>query len=439
MAPNLPNRYQPQVRLGRDGDIEEWLATDTALDRPVLIRILGAGATEQRKATFLEGARAGASVVHNHLAEVYDVGNHNASPHAVLEWTGGVSIADRLRAGGGIPADEFLPNAAGLAEGLATLHARGVIHGAIDAGAIYFSSAHPAKLGGFGRAPTGTDQRTDTAALAATLRAAVTGTADPGIQPSQVVQGVPTDVDDALDAAVEGRLDAAALASVLHGIPTIGTNSQETGWSWGWVAPAAVLVAAAVLVSIIGLTIESDPDSPFLFPATPSPTQAPPATTTSAAPVTTTLPPQVAGVAVQTLAFSVSVYDPPPGDGSEHDADLIYLTDGDPATSWRTERYFSPLPNLKAGVGIAFVLDESPSGMAFTASNGTRFRIRWASAVPDDPGGWEELTSGSALGVQVEVQLPARDAGVWLLWIVDVPEQEDGVFFAEIGNVTFTG
>ena len=117
MAPNLPDRYEPQVRLGRDGDVEEWLATDTALDRPVLIRVLGAEADERRQTDFLALCRGAASVVHNHLAEVYDVGNRGAAPHAVLEWTGGVSIADRLRAGEGIPAGEFLANAAGLAEG----------------------------------------------------------------------------------------------------------------------------------------------------------------------------------------------------------------------------------------------------------------------------------------------------------------------------------
>ena len=47
LAPKLPDRYQTQVRLGRDGDIEEWLATDTALDRPVLIRALDPTATRK--------------------------------------------------------------------------------------------------------------------------------------------------------------------------------------------------------------------------------------------------------------------------------------------------------------------------------------------------------------------------------------------------------
>ena len=41
MPPPLPDRYRLEVRVGRDDDIEEWLATDTQLDRPVLVRILG--------------------------------------------------------------------------------------------------------------------------------------------------------------------------------------------------------------------------------------------------------------------------------------------------------------------------------------------------------------------------------------------------------------
>ena len=37
MPPRLPERYRLNIRLGSDGDIEEWLAQDESLDRPVLI------------------------------------------------------------------------------------------------------------------------------------------------------------------------------------------------------------------------------------------------------------------------------------------------------------------------------------------------------------------------------------------------------------------
>ena len=140
MPPRLPERYQTQVRLGRDGDVDEWLATDTSLDRPVLVRVLDPNASPQRRAEFVRSVRAAASVSHIHLAQVYEV-NPDHTAFAILEWNGGVSIEDRVRAGDTIPVHEFLPNAAGLAEGLATMHDAGLKHGAIDSGAIQFSAA----------------------------------------------------------------------------------------------------------------------------------------------------------------------------------------------------------------------------------------------------------------------------------------------------------
>ena len=438
MAPKLPERYQPQVRLGRDGDVEEWLATDTALDRPVLVRVLGAEADPGRKAHFLAAARGAAGVVHSHLAQVYAVGNHDATPHAVLEWTGGVTIEDRLRAGDGIPAEEFLANAAGLAAGLAALHAAGITHGAIDTAAIQFSASHPAKLGGFGRVPIARDAAVDTASLASTLRAAVTGTHAASVQPSQVVDGVPPDVDAALDDAEAGRLDASGLAATLHAIPTAQVRSRPGGWSWGWVFPAGALVAAALFLSILGLSIDSDPDSPFLFPARPTPSRDLPATTTTVATPTSTVataPPP--GPSTGELASTPSVYDPF-GDGSERDGDLPNLVDGDPGTTWRTERYFSPLVLLgKPGIGVAFTVAGDPRSLEFTASPGSRFVIRWAPSVPATDTAWEEVASGTALGAPIELQLPARTGGVWLLWLVDLPAQEEDAYFTEIGEVVF--
>ena len=142
MAPLLPDRYQTQVRLGRDGDIDEWLATDTSLDRPVLVRVLDADASASRIAEFISMTRGAARVEHVHLAGIYEVAESpSGGAYAAIEWNGGISIADRLAAGETLPVSEFLPNAAGLAEGLAALHEAGVMHSAIDPGAIVFSAA----------------------------------------------------------------------------------------------------------------------------------------------------------------------------------------------------------------------------------------------------------------------------------------------------------
>jgi serine/threonine protein kinase len=421
------------VRLGRDGDIEEWLATDTALDRPVLIRALDPTADENRRLTFAADVRAAAAVSHIHLARVYEV-NANSGVFAVLEWNGGVSIADRLRAGDTLPVNEFLPNAAGLADGLSALHDSGVVHGAIDPAAIHFSAAHPAKLTAFGRPHPPIEQGADTAALAMSLRQALTGSPSRDLRASQVVEGLPRSVDDALDGAEDGHLSAGQLAVALRSAPYRPETSSDSGWSWGWVVPAVVLVIAAAVIAGLGLTIDVDPDSPFLFPATP---QSPRPTTTTAPVVdggtTAPIAPPPDGV----VDASATSFDPLGDNGTEREGDIPLINDGSTATAWRTERYFSPLPSLKPGVGVVFDPVSDVRIMSIIGSPGTQYEIGWSETPPVDIGEWETISSGTLVGGSATLQLPGRSGGVWLLWLTSLPEQVAGEFYSEIAEVTF--
>jgi serine/threonine protein kinase len=183
MPPRIPGRYRMNVRLGADGDIEEWLATDEQLERPVLIRFPGPDADPERVAQFLIPIRAAAATSHPHVQRVYAAGEVDHSAFAVAEWDGAVTVADRLKAGETLPIPEYLSNASGVAAGLAAFHANGGIHGAIDASAIHFSAAHPARLASFGRIPVTTTKAGDTAALAVVLRESVTGTNNRSVPP----------------------------------------------------------------------------------------------------------------------------------------------------------------------------------------------------------------------------------------------------------------
>ena len=113
--------------------------------------------------------------------------------------------------------ESFSPTPQGWLRASPALHAAGTTHGRLDAGAIQFSAAHPAKLTAFGRTDGPFD---DTAALAASLRLGVTGNLDPTLPPSQVVAGLSASVDAVLDDAQTGRIDAAQLATALRSIPS---------------------------------------------------------------------------------------------------------------------------------------------------------------------------------------------------------------------------
>jgi hypothetical protein len=445
VPPPLPPRYRLEIRLGRDEDIEEWLATDISLDRPVLIRVLGPETSPKRQERFLADHRAAARVAHTHVASVYTAGPVEGGAYAVTEWSGGVTLEDRMRADERPDIAEFLSNAAGLADGLAALHDDHVVHGSIDPSSISYARAHPAKLASFGRRATTWTPLADVQSLGATLETVLTGQPAGVLPPSQMIDGVPAELDRVLRAAQGGQLSAHQLADHLRSVPYSAPPEPARTWSWKWLAPVAVLAVLAIGIALLGNLLDAGPDSPVLFPASPAPstTQAVSDSTTTTQPTTTsteappadnssdpTAPPE--GVEV-VAAFA---YDPL-GDGSERDADVVNLTDGDPDTTWRTERYFDPLPLLKSGVGVAFEVRGSAGEIEIDGmSEGTLFAIRWAETLPTQLDGWQQVASGTAISPVQQIQLPSRSGGFWLIWLTNLPPQDEG-YFSTMRDVRF--
>jgi hypothetical protein len=428
VPPPLPDRYRLQIRLGRDEDVEEWLATDSVLDRPVLVRFLGPDSSPERRSQFLTGVRGAASVTHSHLCAVYAAAPLEQGAYMVGEWPGGVSFAHRLESGDTVPPEEFLANASGLASALAALHAAGMLHGAIDPSTIFYTRAHPAKLGAFGRTPRYGDWAAEVAALADTLEESLTGR-PPGLAPpSQLTDGLSSSVDRTLAGARAGALDAPGLATALRAAPTPRrVDRPPSGWSWRWLAPAAILLTVAVGVVSLGLILRAPPGSDFLFPANPVPPS-----TASAPVITTTGPSPQPGSVTVVSAFAYDPY----GDGSEHDDRTGLAHDGRPETFWRTERYLDPLPQMKEGVGVGFQVEGDPLEIEFIASPGTGYVLWWATERRPDLEGWEHIAAGTTGASPARLQLPSRTGGVWLLWFTDLPEREGG-YFTDLSEVTF--
>lgn len=436
MPPPLPERFRLEVRLGRDEDVEEWLATDTELDRPVLVRVLGADASSNRHERFLRLVRQAARVSHNHVAAVYSADIADDSAFAVTEWVGGVTLANRIAAGETPPIAEFLSNAAGLADGLAALHEEGVVHGGIDPEAIFYASAHPAKLGAFGRRGAQWSTSADVQGLGGALESALTGRPAGVVPPSQVIDSLPDAVDDSLRLAQHGHVSAAELADMIRSIPYTAPPVQTRTWSWRWLIPTGVLAVVAAVFVWLGSVLDAGPSSPILFPATPSPSTTlfvPSSTTTTIGSVPDEL---VEGDPTPIAVSAVVPYDPL-GDGVEQPGSIANLVDSDLASTWRTERYFDPLPLLKDGVGVTFTLDGEPGSLELVGmSTGTAYTILWAQRIPGTIAEWEPIASGRSTPGNTFIQLPPRTDGVWLVWMTDVPQQADG-YFAELAEVRF--
>ncbi len=394
VPPPLPPRYRLEVRLGRDQDIEEWLATDLNLDRPVLIRILGPDAAEKRRHEFLTTVRAAAAVIHPHLEPIYAAEEVSGGAYAVSEWSGGLTLESRLAGGNTLDPLEFAANAAGLAGALAALHETGLVHGAIDSGSILYTVARPARLGGFGRprryltTPVG-----DVTDLATVLE--------------QLPHGITRQ-----GALLLRKWSMDSPGRSTRPSPTPGwedSTPRVSPWLWrrsrGPTPPEpedprsrkrAPLLAAALIVIAIGLialgrVLAGD----VTVPVIPGPSASAPTSSTTASTTTTTQP----GSPVPVLIAAASTYDPY-GEGGENDGSVGLVIDGDPSTTWRTERYRDPdrTPQARGRADHCGRRDPAGDRVARASAPVWYFRIFWSESRPPEPSQWEQVASGGFAG-----------------------------------------
>ncbi len=429
MPPAVSDRYRLEMRLGRDADVEEWLATDTSLERPVLVRSLGPESSPERRREFVTAVGHAARTSHPHLIRVFAVEEVEGGAYAVCEWNGGATVADRVAASQTMDLAEFLPNAAGLAGALAALHEAGGVHGDLDLSALSYSVAHPAKLGAWGRQQR-TDAAGDVQALAAALETALSGAAPGGPPPSESIDGVPRTIDRVLRMAQSGGLDAEELEKALLASPTLRSARPEApATSRRLLIAALVLVVLAVGLVALGLVLTGGGP---IIPVSPITTIAADSTTTGAT-APSTVPPSGSVAIIGATSFD------PFGEGGENDADVVNVTDGDTSTRWRSERYRDPLSLQKPGVGLRFEVDGTPSALELVdMSPGTELEVRWAADTSDDLDDWDRVLGATALPGSVSLSLPPRTGGHWLLWMTDLPLQADGSYYVELAEVRFT-
>ena len=427
MPAAIPDRYNLEMRLGRDGDIEEWLATDTSLDRSVLIRSLGPETDGARRTEFVERVSSAAKASHPHLARVFAVAAVEGGAYSVSEWTGGSSVEDRVEAGQPIELPDFLPNASGLAGALAELHDRVVTHGNIDPSAISYSVSHAAKLGAFGR-PSKDDARGDVAALSSALETALTGQTPGGPPPSESIDGVPRSIDRILREAQDGKLSARDFEKALLAAPTprVPTPEPRAG-SRRLLISAGILVVLAVGLVAIG-RVFSGGTEPIIPPA---PTSTPVASETTVPITSTTLAAGAVGIE------NATSFDPF-GGGGENDDALPNLIDDDLSTSWSTESYDQPLPEVKPGVGVAFTVAGMPSRVEMLGLTiETRFEMYWSETFFAQLDEWSRVAGGISSPGATFMDLPPRDGGFWLVWLTELPQRTTGGYQSSISEVRF--
>jgi serine/threonine protein kinase len=146
-------RYVVERRLGRGGMGTVYAAIDTLLGRLVALKVLDSDDTEEDikyRARLLREARLAARLEHERVARVYDVGEHEGNAFVAMEYIRGVTLREWM----GAPRlpSEIVTVLTQIAEGLAVLHASGVVHRDLKPENVMLASPGGLKLVDFGLA-----------------------------------------------------------------------------------------------------------------------------------------------------------------------------------------------------------------------------------------------------------------------------------------------
>jgi serine/threonine protein kinase len=474
----LAERYELSQQVASGGMTSVWRGHDRVLGRDVVVKVLHPelAADPSFRARFHEEAVNAARLTHPNIVALYDTGEQGDIAYIVMELVNGPTLREALGRHGPLPPSRAARLSMEVSAALDYAHQAGVCHGSLKPGNILLADDGTVKVADFSIARAASDDdpgrtgevlgvdgylapevvkgddadgRADVYGLGACLYEMLTGR-PPGADPSTTVPpralraGVPRGLDAIVRQAMATDPDdrfqtvqamAAALSRSAAGVdrppaaeflpvppapsgpdvtPSRGFLRHE-GRLLGWVL--ALVAVAAVLVTV-GLTVAKN-DLSNLFDGDETPRR------TTGTQSTTASPTPIRGV-------TGAAYDPL-GDGGEHDEDAENALDGDPGTSWDTDRYNSAsLGGLKAGVGYVLTL-ETPKearqlSLALTAA-GADFTLYATDedTVPDqvEDGGWREIVTRQDAADRLTVKLPGDPHRHYLVWFTSLPQDGD--------------
>ncbi len=129
MKRKMIEHYEIQRRLGAGGAGIVYLANDTLLQRPVVLKILRTGllSAEQMRSTVLREARLASAIEHPNVCAIYEVGESADEGFIVMQYVPGQSL-DTLIARGPASLQLVLSVGIQIADGLQAAHALGIFH-----------------------------------------------------------------------------------------------------------------------------------------------------------------------------------------------------------------------------------------------------------------------------------------------------------------------
>jgi eukaryotic-like serine/threonine-protein kinase len=127
----------------------------------------------------------------------------------------------------------------------------------------------------------------------------------------------------------------------------------------------------------------------------------------------------------------VGAYDPPPGDGREHDEDAPNATDGNLATYWSTESYQS-FSATKSGVGLVLDAGKSVELSRVRVQTDTPGFTAEIQAGGSSSGPFHGVSSSETVGTSADFAVHGS-ARYWVVWITALEGR------AHVNEVTASG
>ncbi len=145
--------YELVRKLGAGGSGIVYLANDTQLMRPVVLKILKRGAltVEQMRSTVLREARLASAIEHPNVCAIYEVGEEGEEAFIVMQYVPGQSL-DKLVARGPASLPLLLSVGIQVADGLSAAHSLGIFHRDLKPANVMLTDGGLAKILDFGLA-----------------------------------------------------------------------------------------------------------------------------------------------------------------------------------------------------------------------------------------------------------------------------------------------
>jgi serine/threonine protein kinase len=156
------DHYEMLEVAGRGGMGIVFKARDTKLQRIVAIKVLApqlaANGTSRKR--FVREAQSGAAVRDDHVVGIYAVSEEGSVAYLAMEFIGGVTLEDQIKASGPMEVKEILRIGMQAAEGLAAAHRQGLIHRDVKpANILLENGVQRVKITDFGLARAGDNSR----------------------------------------------------------------------------------------------------------------------------------------------------------------------------------------------------------------------------------------------------------------------------------------